>query len=233
MEPKDQNRRDFLGQLATVAGGVVLLPYVTACGTTGTTGTTTPAKVTPTAIAPGSSMLIPQTPPADWNAITFNQRRGNDGAIPESYWAAINGPEGAKKHLGKHLPYGPSFDAKLIPVGYVAIMWGDATKGYARHPTAAKNAAQSYKGHWYNWIKIRKAIAGDTEEVTNEYPDWPGPLPYDAKNYAVFGGGDITADGGRNTVYLVKLPTGVQKGDRVRIYAHCLYHGEYIDFLTL
>ena len=44
-------------------------------------------------------------------------------------------------------------------------------------------------------------------------------------------GQDITANSGKNTVYLVKLPSDVAPGDEVRVYAHCLYHGEYVDFL--
>lgn len=238
MERKEQSRRDFLGQLATVTGGVVLLPYVTACGTTQAADKApatpaTAAKPEPTAIAPGSSMPVPTTPPADWDAIAFNKKRGNDGAIPKSYWASINGADGDKKHLGKHLPYIPQVDARLVPDGYVAIMWGDAKKGHARHPNAAKDPAKDYKGHWYNWIKVRKAVEGDAEELNNEYPDWPGPAPFDKKSYAVFGDGEITADKGKNTIYLVKLPSDVKKGDKVRIYAHCLYHGEYVDFITV
>ena len=50
---------------------------------------------------------------------------------------------------------------------------------------------------------------------------------------AVAGGGDITAESGKNTVYLCKLPDGLQKGDTVRIWAHCLTHGEYVDFIEV
>lgn len=237
MEPKEQSRREFLGQLATLTGGVVLLPHVTACSTTQAAdkapATPTAAQGAATAVAPGSSIPVPKTPPTDWDAIAFNKKRGNDGAIPKSYWPDINGPEGEKKHLGKHLPYTPKVDAKLVPEGFIAIMWGDASKGYARHPNAAKDPAKDYKGHWYNWIKVRKAVDGEAEELNNEYADWPGPAPYDKKSYAVFGEGEITADAGKNTIYLVKLPADVKKGDTIRIYAHCLYHGEYVDFLTI
>ena len=112
-------------------------------------------------------------------------------------------------------------------------MWGDTSKGYARHPNAARSEANNQQGHWYDWIRIRKAVEGETEELQSNYSDWPGTAPSDNGAYAVFGGGDITADSGKNTIYLAALPEGVKSGDRVRVWAHCLTHGEYVDFLTV
>ena len=51
--------------------------------------------------------------------------------------------------------------------------------------------------------------------------------------YLVADGGDVTADGGKNTVYVVQLPPDVGPGDVVRVVGHCTLHGEYVDFLTV
>lgn len=175
---------------------------------------------------------VPVTQPDDWDPITFNRVRGNAGAIPQSYLDDINGPDGEQKHLGKHLPFIPVLDPALVPTGYMAIMWGDPEKGYARHPNAPKTE-DNPDGHWYDWIKVRKAVDGKAEELQSVYSDWPGTTESDNGAYAVFGGGEITAESGKNTVYLCKLPDGLQKGDTVRIWAHCLTHGEYVDFIQV
>ncbi len=225
----EQNRRVFLQRLATLTGGVVLVPFVTACGR----GASPESPVSPPTepVAPGIP-VVPVTKPEGWDPIAFNKIRGNAGAIPESYLPSINGPDGEMKHLGKHLPFVPAVDAALVPPGYLALMWGDAGKGYARHPNAARSEEKP-AGHWYNWIRIRKAVAGDAEELESAYSEWPGIADGDNGAYAVFGGGEITDDGGRNTIYLAALPTDLNPGDTIRIYAHCLTHGEYVDFLTV
>ena len=69
--------------------------------------------------------------------------------------------------------------------------------------------------------------------ASRPYASWPAGGEGDAGGYAVLGGGDITADGGRDTVYLARLPADVKPGDTVRVHAHCLYHGEYVDFVQL
>jgi hypothetical protein len=105
-----------------------------------------------------------------------------------------------------------------------------ARAGSTRHPAAAPDPARKYIGHWFNWVRLRKAVPGAASELESRYPAWPGtggPRP----RYAVFGGGDIRADGGRNTIYLVRLPSDVRPGDLVRVWGHCLHHGEYVDFL--
>lgn len=43
----------------------------------------------------------------------------------------------------------------------------------------------------------------------------------------------LMAENGKNTIYLVALPSDVGPGDTVRSWAHCLTHGEYIDFLAV
>ena len=131
---------------------------------------------------------------------------------------------------GKHLPYVPELDPSLVPEGHVAIMWGDPDEGYTRHPNAPKGDPGYPRGHWYNWVRVRKAVEGDAEEVESTFASWPADP---AGGFVVHGGGDLAADGGKNTVYLVKLPADVGPGDQVRVYGHCLYHGEYVDFLTL
>ncbi|HJK98607.1 MAG TPA: hypothetical protein RMF84_15390 [Polyangiaceae bacterium LLY-WYZ-14_1] len=158
--------------------------------------------------------------------------RGNAGAIPESYLDEINGPDGDTEHLGKHLPYLAGIDAEVVPAGMVALMWGNPENGHARHPNAAPTA-DNPEGHWYDWIRIRKAVEGDAEETESRYRGWPeAENPADGA-YAVKGGGEITADGGRNTIYLAQLPADVRPGDTIRIHAHCLTHGEFVDFLAV
>lgn len=217
------DRRQALTRLAQAAGAVLLMPAVQACGSTPSVGAITGA-------------TVPPVPTAEWDPVAFNKTRGAAGAIPAAYMAKINAADGIPKHLGKHLPYVPALDAAAqanVPAGYVPIMWGDAGKGYARHPNAPKSAANDNQGHWYNWIRARKAVAADAPVVESKYSDWPGTKDGDNGAYAVFGGGAITDDGGRNTIYMVALPKGVGPGDTIRVWAHCLTHGEYVDFVKL
>ena len=238
-EQTQETRRQFLQKLATATGAVVLMPVVSACS--GPEVKEDPKPMENPESAPASAPVeasakmatVPMTKPEGWDPIAFNKKRGNAGAIPESYWPSINGPDGDTKHLGKHLPFVPKVDAKMVPAGFIAIMWGDPDKGYAKHPNAPQSE-DNPDGHWYNWIKVRKAVEGDAEELNSEYPDWPGDKAMVGQKYAVFGGGsDVTADSGKNTIYLAALPKDVAKGDTVRIYAHCLTHGEYVDFMTI
>lgn len=223
----DQGRREFLHRLAATTGGVVLLPAVSACtGKSG--GKTSGTGGGKTAEVPA----VPKTAPAGWNPIKFNKDRGNAGAIPETYHASINGADGVKSHLGKHLPYVPKVDSKLVPEGFLALMWGDPSKGYVKHPNAPKSADLP-EGHWYNWIRIRKASDGDAEELESKYPDWPNMPDGSKGGYVAYEGDDIKAESGKNTVYLAALPKDCKKGDTIRVYAHCLTHGEYVDFLTI
>lgn len=233
---KEESRREFLKTLATAAGAVVLMPMVSSCSgpeAVAVAGPTEQPTSLPTQPAAPKMAAVPITRPAAWDPIAFNRTRGNAGAIPESYWPSINGPDGKLKHLGKHLPYLPAVDPAMVPAGFIALMWGDPDKGYAKHPNAPKSDAKPH-GHWYNWITVRKAVEGEASEVKSTYPDWPGDKAMLNTSYAVFGGGaDLMADGGRNTIYLAALPKDVVKGDLVRVYAHCLTHGEYVDFLTI
>ncbi len=213
---KEETRRGFIRRMIAVTGSVLFLPAFTSC------------------ISRNDPLHdIPFRKPEDWDPVAFNRRRGNAGAIPASYLDDINGPDGEKKHLGKHLPYRPDIPAAEVPEGYIAIMWGDPSKGYTRHPNAPRNASNNNEGHWYNWIRIRKATNVWAETAESRYSDWPAAGPGDAGAYAVLGNGRITADSGKNTIYLAALPPDVKSGDTVRIWAHCLTHGEYIDFLTL
>lgn len=213
------DRRTFTRRIALGAGSVMLLPVVTACG-----GATKGA-------AEMAGAAVPLVKPDGWDPVGYNKVRGNAGAIPASYLPSINGPEGEKGHLGKHLPYIPKGVAE-VPEGYVAIMWGDPDKGHVRHPNAAPSESNKL-GHWYNWIKVRKAVAGDAEELQSSYAGWPAVGEGDNGAYKVLGGGEITDDKGKNTIYLVALPKDVKSGDTVRIHAHCLTHGEYVDFITV
>lgn len=226
----ERNRREFLRDLAVATGAVVLVPTVSACSSSG--------EQIREAAASGEAMSvsldeIPRSKPSHWDPIAYNRIRGNAGAIPESYLDEINGPDGEQQHLGKHLPYVPDLAADEIPAGYVALMWGDPELDYTRHPNAVPGPDNDYEGHWYDWIRIRKATSGDAIELQSEYTSWPGTNPDDSGAYAVLGDQPITSDSGKNTIYLAALPADVVKGDRVRIYSHCLTHGEYVDFITV
>jgi hypothetical protein len=233
----EHGRRTFMAGMAGVVGTSVLA----ACGgaaepeeapapepTAGGAGEPTPPPETAS-----DPMAIPAAKPADWDPIAFNRARGNAGAIPESYRDEINGPEGETGHLGKHLPYVPGGFEGEVPEGMLPIMWGDPDLGYVRHPNAVPSEANDGEGHWYDWVRIRKATEGEAEEVETTFTSWPAQGPDGTGAYAVLGGGDITAESGKNTVYLVRLPSDVGPGDTVRVHAHCLTHGEYVDFLTL
>lgn len=227
-----------MAHLACATGGVVLMPMVTSC--TEKASEPSPSDKTPVSASKpkpksevGTEGAVPRSRPADWDPVEYNRARGNAGKIPESYLPSINGPDGVKKHLGKHLPYVPDLEAPGAPEGMLAIMWGDPKKGYVRHPNAARGPENDQQGHWYNWVKIRKATEDDAEEVKNEYPEWPGTPEERQGQYVVYGGGDITEDSGKNTVYLVQLPSDVRPGDSIRVWAHCLTHGEYVDFLQV
>jgi hypothetical protein len=221
MNPLD--RREVLTRLAQAAGAVLLVPMVQACGSTPSVAS----------LANAAGAAVPPVAPAEWDAVAFNTARGATGAIPSNYMTKIKAPDGIKKHMGKHLPYVPELDPALVPKGFVPIMWGDASKGFARHPNAPKAAGNNNQGHWYNWIRVRKAVVDTAPSLESSYSDWPGIQEGDSGNYAVFGGGEATGDGGRNTIYLAALPKGVGPGDTIRVWAHCLTHGEYVDFVKL
>ena len=217
-----QNRREILTTLAKATGALILAPRLIACSK-------------PSDVSNPTSTLkedLPRTLVSGWDPISFNKTRGNQGAIPESYWPSINGADGVLKHLGKHLPYIPQLDQSLIPEGHIALMWGDPSKGYAKHPNAAKGPDNNHQGHWYNWIKIRKAVDGEAEETQSSYSNWPLVEASDNGKYLALDSQTVENDGGRNTIYLAALPSDIVKGDTVRIWAHCLTHGEYVDFMA-
>lgn len=238
-------RRLFVQRIAGATGALVLAPFAVACNQTTSPneeftrvapGEATPVPtrepIDPPEAAPSAMPTIPTQRPADWDALAFNRRRGNAGAIPESYRADINGPDGDTQHLGKHLPFVASLAAGVVPAGMLAIMWGDPSKGYAQHPNAA-STEQNPEGHWYNWIRLRKASAGDAPEAESHYRAWPAVQPGDNGAFVAREGDDPAAADGKNTVYLAELPPDVGPGDWVRVHAHCLTHGEYVDFLQL
>lgn len=214
-------RRSFLVQLSRATGAIVLMPAVARCGASSAVAEVAPLEA------------LPLARPDDWDAISFNRARGNAGAIPDSYLGSINGPDGETAHLGKHLPYLPEVDPESVPDGFVAIMWGDPDKGHSQHPNAPRGEDNNWEGHWYDSIRIRKATIADAEEMESAYADWPGTGDESSGAYAVLGDGEITDDSGKQTVYLAALPSDVGPGDVIRIHAHCLTHGEYVDFIEL
>ena len=206
-------RRTALKRLTTIA----LAPAVlTAC-----------SKRAVTAVAATPKTQLPSTRPADWDAITFNLARGAAGAIPASYMAKINAADGIAKHLGKHLPYVTKGDG--IAAGEIGLMWGDASKGYAQHPNAGKSDKKP-AGHWYDWVKLRNARTGAVMET--RFDNWPTCSNAVNGRLIASQGRELAANGGRWSVYVAKLPSGTQAGDDLRVHAHCLTHGEYVDFIT-
>ena len=228
-------RRDLLELLAAATGATVLAPLASGCGssssasteTSGAGGATTGAE--PEAADP---MAVPYTRPEGWDAIAFNRARGNAGAIPEDYRDEINGPDGELMHLGKHLPYVPTLPSGAVPAGMIALMWGDPSLGRTRHPNAPPSETVP-TGHWYDWIRLRKATDEGAVETTSTYGGWPAVLDTDNGRIVAQEGTDPTTDLGKNTVYLAQLPEGVVSGDLIRVHANCLTHGEYVDFLTV
>jgi hypothetical protein len=209
-------RRELLVRLAALGGGMVMLPRLTGAA--------------PFEAKLNTLMQVPVSPPADWNAVDFNRLRGNAGAVPLSYLEAINAPDSDRKLLGQHLPYLPKLPSGVVPAGFIAVMWGDPAKGREQHPQAT---AANGKGHWFTWIRIRKAKEGNFKEAESRYGGWPVGKPTDTGSYAVAGGGGITANEGRNTVYLAALPADVIPGDMLRIWGNCTLHGEFVDFVPM
>lgn len=219
------DRRGFLRVIGHGAAVALLAPVVVACSADEAVVASTSG-----AEGPPDPLAVPRTRPDGWDPIAFNRTRGNAGAIPESYLPQINGPDGVEQHLGKHLPYVPVVEGGTVPSGMLALMWGDPSRGYAPHPNAVRSAANNDEGHWYNWIEIRKATDGAAETSRSEYAEWPSSAE---RTYLAQGGGDLTDNSGKNTIYLAALPADVRPGDLVRIHAHCLTHGEYVDFLVV
>ena len=190
------------------------------------------AAATPSPITGETPSGVPAELPTDWDAVKFNLERGQRGAIPEAYMGDIKGPDGVPKHLGKHLPYVPNgIPDDRLPSGYLPIMWGNPELGYAKHPNAPRSE-ENPEGPWYDWIRVAKAGEPATELETR-FDEWPKPT--EAVQGRIIGadGKDPTEDSGKNTAYLALLPEGCKPGDVLRVWAHCLTHGEYVDFVTL
>ena len=187
---------------------------------------------TPPADTAGSDLSVPPSAkPVDWDAVAYNTKRGAAGFIPAKYMADITAPDGHKKHLGKHLPYVVELDPSKMVEGMLPIMWGNPDMGYAKHPNAPRSEANP-EGHWYNWIRI--AIDGEPDsEVETTFDNWPATSDAVNGRIVALDGDDPAAEDGKNTVYLAKLPAGASAGKSLRIWAHCLTHGEYVDFVSL
>ena len=236
----ETKRREFLRDVGVTFGTAAVAPAVlSACNRQAETETTPEPEVNQiepeveTAQPAQGSLDVPTSRPSDWDVLAFNRERGNAGAIPEAFRETVNSPEGGNNFLGKHLPYLPHEGAPAAPEGFLAVMFGDASAGYPRHPASPVGTAGYEDGHWFDWVKIRKAVDGDAEEVESTFTSWPEPGEGQTGQYAVLGGGEITENAGTNTVYLVRLPADVSPGDAIRVIGHCNVHGEYVDFLTI
>lgn len=212
------SRRDMLS-LGGALGLAVLWPSSTGCA----------AAPGPRAAAP-SPLDVPRAKPSDWDPIAFNRARGNAGAIPASYLPKVNGPDGATQHIGKHLPYVAKIEG--VPTGTLPLMWGDPSRGYAKHPNAPKSDKLP-SGHWFEWIRVRPATEGDAEERESRFSSWPKTSDGDNGRLAGQAGSEPSAEDGKKTVYVVELPSGIKAGDWVRVHGHCLTHGEYVDFVQV
>lgn len=234
------NRRTFLQQSA-VAG--LALPtlgsVVSACASKAASpagaASAPAAKAAAKAaseVTGGATAGVPIIKPTDWDVVKYNTARGAAGAIPKGYMDKITAADGLPKHLGKHLPYLPSgLPADRQMEGYLALMWGDPKLGYTMHPNAPKSE-KNPEGHWYNWIRV--AIEGkEASEVETKFDGWPQCTDAVKGKLVGFEDPDPAATNGKNSVYMTLLPEGAKAGDTVRIWAHCLTHGEYVDFLTL
>lgn len=220
-------RRNVLELLAAAAGATVLAPIAVGCGASAepaVEGGATPAS-TSGSEASADPLALPTSRPEGWDPIAFNTQRGAAGAIPSGYLPNVEGPDGPLMHVGKHLPYAPSLAEGRVPEGMIALMFGDASLGRARHPQG--------EGHFYDWIRVRKATDEDVAESTSTYASWPETSASDNGRYLPEEGDDLGADSGKNTVYLAALPEGVRSGELVRVLGHCTMHGEYVDFLVV
>jgi hypothetical protein len=236
---KHFTRRDFFHRVAGATGTLVLAPYLVGCEPTSTPDRAPTAMpilepVAPTETPAAEPPSVPLERPAGWDALAFNKRRGNAGAIPASYLDDINGPDGDARHLGKHLPFLPALDpGSSCPAGMLAIMWGDPSKGYARHPNAA-STEENPEGHWYNWIRLRKATAGDTSGRSRATTGaGPRSNPETMAPTRLARATTLRVMAVRTpSTWRSSRPTWVP-GDLVRVHAHCLTHGEYVDFVQL
>lgn len=218
-------RRTFLGNAAAASGLLFVPPSLLAgCGSSSQTVRTDDP------VSGGGFDTPPIQRPGGWDPVKYNLERGDAGFIPASYMAKIKDRGGIVGHLGKHLPYTVPLAAERAAPGHLPVMWGSPEKGYARHPNG-RRTAENPAGHWYDWIRI--APEGDVSaEVTTAFDEWPAPSAGSGRIVGLEGA-DPAADGGRNSVYLARLPRGTRPGDWVRVWAHCLTHGEYVDFVQV
>lgn len=218
------SRRELLTRALVAMGGVVLAPALASCGKN---------RASETMLRPWEVNLpLPKTIPAGWDPVTFNRLRGEQGAIPAAYLSDVRAAGGERRFIGMHLPYVVK-PAAGVPEGFLAVMFGDPEKGYAAHPHASHDLEAGEPGHWFQWIRLRKAVALDTDEVQTNFSSWPEAASADSGRFISVDGSDLHASNGERTAYLVRLPQDVKSGDIVRIHAHCRLHGEFVDFLRV
>lgn len=231
MTRTDTSRRDVLRLLAATPFTFLVPSCTEDVAPSESVSTGDEASAMPSTLSSARDpLVVPTERPADWDAVAFNTARANAGAAPATYLASINGPDGGTAHVGKHLPFVPAPEGYAVPAGMLPLMWGDPSKGHARHPNAVRSDANQQQGHWYDRIELSLAREGAGHGRLSRYPEWPGEL---SAGFAVQGGGAITDEDGKKTVYLAALPEGAGPGDVVRVVAHCLTHGEYVDFVTV
>ena len=176
---------------------------------------------------------VPLTRPEGWDPVAFNRVRGNAGAVPESYRDAINAEDADTQALGMHLPYVPVIERGRVPSGFLPLMWGDPAQVHPPHPHARRSPANQNQGEWFDWIRLRKATSNEAQEAESTYSNWPRTGIGDTGDYLALRGQNPAAEEGRNTIYLVALPKDARAGDLLRVWGHCILHGEYVHFLPL
>ena len=212
------SRRDILKGIGALGAGSALLQ---ACGAAGPTGGTEAWR--------SSFAEPPTTRPETWDPFQYNFLRGDAGFIPPGYLRQTRGPLSFKVIAGEHLPYRIETPAAKMADGVLGVMFGDPEKGHIRHPSSPRDSDDPV-GHWVDWVKIMK-VGG--AQVETRFDNWPVCSEMVQGRFVPMVGDDPSADGGRNSVMLVRLPEETRQGDELRIWCHCRGHGEYVDFMKV
>ena len=110
---------------------------------------------------------------------------------------------------------------------------GAVPESYRDAINAEDADTQALGMHLPDWIRLRKATSNEAQEAESTYSNWPRTGIGDTGDYLALRGQNPAAEEGRNTIYLVALPKDARAGDLLRVWGHCILHGEYVHFLPL